>query len=544
MIGSTTLVPYTCLSYTWGPDEPELSMSVIHIDGEPMRVRDNLHDFLICAGSKLKCFKTWWWIDAICIDQENVVEKNDQVQKMGEIYRSAESVISWLSCKSLGEFRNDLELMRQYMNEYRHQYKVKTTQDEEDDWESTSGEEDEGDDILPWQQYFARDENLTIDFIVLLAHAMANNYWKRAWIVQEVRLARKNYVWAGDAEIELQLLNDLHSWARRAVSFCERGGDSHRLRARWADALGYGSLVKYLHSDPRLPGARHHRRLIDLVRDYSGAECSEIHDRVYALRALATEGTDIRIDYAQSCTSLLFECLWAQRVDICLCSASVLMDRLELKEYPDHDMIALLAAKSKIWEPPSPLSQPYFEIKFEGRRLTRSPLSMVPDREISWSLTETTKYCIALACQCSSAYLPKYWIHRAGYVVCLGGRMSCGLNIPSRHLFLDAVGQTDDAYHSGKNAKAPVYTVEFVDSLEGEGIYGASLVLDKVASQQQGQKKPTQSCRLRLTAPALMALMRHRGKVPADCEGGKDIEYRILFDFEPVRHVRSELYLA
>lgn len=36
------------------------------------------------------------WIDAICIDQGNVTEKNHQVQRMGVIYAGVKMVMIWL----------------------------------------------------------------------------------------------------------------------------------------------------------------------------------------------------------------------------------------------------------------------------------------------------------------------------------------------------------------------------------------------------------------------------------------------------------------
>jgi hypothetical protein len=36
------------------------------------------------------------WTDAICIDQTSVVDKNQQVPLMGDIYRKAHEVVIWL----------------------------------------------------------------------------------------------------------------------------------------------------------------------------------------------------------------------------------------------------------------------------------------------------------------------------------------------------------------------------------------------------------------------------------------------------------------
>ncbi|KAF2633929.1 HET-domain-containing protein [Macroventuria anomochaeta] len=50
--------------------------------------------FLVSAR---ECYcSTWFWIDALCIDQDNVDERNHQVQQMGEIFSCAQQVFAWL----------------------------------------------------------------------------------------------------------------------------------------------------------------------------------------------------------------------------------------------------------------------------------------------------------------------------------------------------------------------------------------------------------------------------------------------------------------
>lgn len=68
---------YIALSYTWGPSEPTHDFIGI-------AVRENLWLFL--EQMKLSKQKQWLWIDAICIDQSNVAERNHQVQMMRSIY--------------------------------------------------------------------------------------------------------------------------------------------------------------------------------------------------------------------------------------------------------------------------------------------------------------------------------------------------------------------------------------------------------------------------------------------------------------------------
>ncbi|RKL36220.1 hypothetical protein BFJ72_g8349 [Fusarium proliferatum] len=92
---------YKCLSYTWGEpggDETDESWSkpsqTILIDGFEIHIRQNLYNALIalCQSGILGPI----WIDALCINQNDVEERNAQVSQMANIYKSAEEVIVWL----------------------------------------------------------------------------------------------------------------------------------------------------------------------------------------------------------------------------------------------------------------------------------------------------------------------------------------------------------------------------------------------------------------------------------------------------------------
>jgi hypothetical protein len=82
---------YTALSYTWGET---IADHTIEINGTPFLVRKNLWNFLDRA--RKDNFEEYLWIDALCIDQTKVGERNHQVALMGEIYSPAEGVIVWL----------------------------------------------------------------------------------------------------------------------------------------------------------------------------------------------------------------------------------------------------------------------------------------------------------------------------------------------------------------------------------------------------------------------------------------------------------------
>lgn len=112
-----TLPKYDCLSYTWGdpmsrdlypPDALQNEMSAIcdkqirHTDGSIIRVTENLVQALKrlaefgYASSLDSPTPQYLWIDAICINQGDNVEKSSQVAMMDVIYNYAETVVVWL----------------------------------------------------------------------------------------------------------------------------------------------------------------------------------------------------------------------------------------------------------------------------------------------------------------------------------------------------------------------------------------------------------------------------------------------------------------
>jgi hypothetical protein len=93
------LQDYEALSYEWGTSAKDLEIS---INGEPIRVRRNLHSALWHIRTQRERLL---WIDALCINQADVSERNHQVCLMGRIYSQAENVVVWL-----GPAANDSDL--------------------------------------------------------------------------------------------------------------------------------------------------------------------------------------------------------------------------------------------------------------------------------------------------------------------------------------------------------------------------------------------------------------------------------------------------
>lgn len=84
--------PYEALSYEWGQASDEDPH--ININNSLVSVRSNLYDALL--EIRFEDRLRYVWIDALCINQQDTSEKNQQVQMMRQIYQGAEHVIVWL----------------------------------------------------------------------------------------------------------------------------------------------------------------------------------------------------------------------------------------------------------------------------------------------------------------------------------------------------------------------------------------------------------------------------------------------------------------
>ena len=86
---------YEALSYTWGKATPIYPNT---LNGDSLRVATNLYTAL--RHVRLQDTSRVLWIDAICINQHDIKEKNHQVKQMSKIFKSAKRVISWLGKES------------------------------------------------------------------------------------------------------------------------------------------------------------------------------------------------------------------------------------------------------------------------------------------------------------------------------------------------------------------------------------------------------------------------------------------------------------
>lgn len=171
---------YTALSYAWGDGVAAGTIRVGQNEnlGTDMGVADNLLRFLR-VQSRMITEPKLFWIDAICINQRDLRERNHQVGLMKLIYINADDVYVWL-----GPEADDSKLAMGFL--------------------SRGGPkplQPRGPGFHPvWTPQEAR----------ALGELCERPYWRRMWIIQEVIHADKIRVWCGDKSADWTAFDRLY----------------------------------------------------------------------------------------------------------------------------------------------------------------------------------------------------------------------------------------------------------------------------------------------------------------------------------------------
>ena len=84
---------YDALSYAWGDEKNLQTITVEGAAGFKVTITENLWLALHRIRNRQQTRRLW--VDAICINQSDPTEKNEQLGKIGEIYRQCAQCIVW-----------------------------------------------------------------------------------------------------------------------------------------------------------------------------------------------------------------------------------------------------------------------------------------------------------------------------------------------------------------------------------------------------------------------------------------------------------------
>jgi hypothetical protein len=204
---------YFALSYVWG--DPKVTTNIT-VDGRRFAATTNLVAALeILIEVFVEQVEENWvfWIDAICINQDDVQERNDQVKLMGEIFRKARLVFAWLGPEN-DRSTEAIEIMAHIAEEMRSATKG-----------DTSFLSEPAPPSLIHKLNLGSPEDLqrevTNDSLASLVIARAKDlrhlftrrpFWKRAWILQELVFAEQVLFFCGAAALTYEDILVIYLW--------------------------------------------------------------------------------------------------------------------------------------------------------------------------------------------------------------------------------------------------------------------------------------------------------------------------------------------
>ncbi|KAH6956195.1 heterokaryon incompatibility protein-domain-containing protein [Fusarium avenaceum] len=239
---------FDALSYMWGSSQVERSIT---LNGVLVSIRQNLWDALYYLREQAP--GTSYWIDAICINQKDIAERNRQVRIMHHIYSGAQTVVVWLG-KGYDTYDPTLPILQHLTHNKPHGEGI---QQERPTYQLSK-------DSAATEQQLAKD-------------LYKDPYWSRVWIIQEIGHARRIKVCFGSV-VAIDWNPFTHFIGSHNV------GSDGPLR------------LKHQREDKHTGSTT----LLQLLQAHKDAACQDRKDKVYGLVGLASDARNFVIDYKRS----------------------------------------------------------------------------------------------------------------------------------------------------------------------------------------------------------------------------------------------------
>lgn len=291
---------FDALSYVWG--DPQVTRT-IWVNQQPCEVTSNLFKALKYLRRKRYHAKwpaelksqpssavlgQWIWIDAICINQNNIAERNAQVPLMRDIYSKASTVHVWL-----GIFDSSMVLGLITLSRMRDLL-LQARGDEKGEWDL----------VYPLQldavvANWLNDpvESVGRSILSILNHA----WWRRVWVLQEAVLARRVFLHWHDRESNFWDIMDASQALKTALNRASDRKVGHRRSAFMLDLIitleGTVSKFHEVVLFRRNPKSDETMRICRLLHTASISEASDPRDRVYGILGLLPTKLDVQSRY-------------------------------------------------------------------------------------------------------------------------------------------------------------------------------------------------------------------------------------------------------
>ncbi|KAF2501347.1 HET-domain-containing protein [Lophium mytilinum] len=262
---------YEALSYTWGSAENPENAYVVAAVSQAVSLLPVTRNLSVALRYLRYCDKSrMLWVDAVVINQGDENERNEQVKRMANIYKSAERVIIWLGPEADNSKLaiNTLDYIAAQVEFTKDSCAMRSPTAKEPDWYDP-------DCVLPYDDrtWLAVQELLT------------RSWFSRVWVWQEAHLANKHAL--------VQSGHDTILWSRlsRAVRCMSVKGDypSPQLRVLLSVLGGLiGPILDF--------------SLGRLLRTMMYQLCSNPRDYIYGLLGLTASNSLAKIEPDYSAT--------------------------------------------------------------------------------------------------------------------------------------------------------------------------------------------------------------------------------------------------
>ncbi|KAI1137103.1 heterokaryon incompatibility protein-domain-containing protein [Hypoxylon sp. FL0543] len=262
---------FEALSYAWGEQLNAERISVINNKRARSLGSISIGQNLATAlhHLRLKDKPRTLWCDSICINQSDPAERAEQLLLMGDIYKHASPVLIWL-----GPEADDSSLALQTLSHLGTQVKV--------DFENAI--------IYPTANYIMKPP-FSLQELEAISALISRKWYERLWVWQEIALASSHaLIICGAVQVKWRDVAHGFSFFWAMVEYLANWDKNAR-----ANAQRLWSLVQ-------LREKRHKLSLHKLISYTIGCDCSEPHDRIYALLGLLHETHKLAVkpDYTQS----------------------------------------------------------------------------------------------------------------------------------------------------------------------------------------------------------------------------------------------------
>ncbi|OCK74085.1 HET-domain-containing protein, partial [Lepidopterella palustris CBS 459.81] len=244
---------YEAMSYSWG--SKDLTEEII-IDGKR-------HPITHSAHSLLKARRSVWkprtiWVDAICINQKDDEERSHQVTMMKDIYEGASRVIIWLG----GGWKIRLAARLAFATHLAS---------------GLTG-------FLPMgpSRHSSSNPTASSSWNALVDLIINNPYFSRVWVIQEVAVGRKVYMYCGGFYIPWEgFMRAFNHWMH-PYRIGQFAGQAQPLGTRFGN-IGVMSDIRKTKSFGNLA------QLLCVCQKFVATEQC---DKIFALLGLASDGAD------------------------------------------------------------------------------------------------------------------------------------------------------------------------------------------------------------------------------------------------------------